>query len=169
MSDGMKRYQPISSIDSLLPILSKISMFGGIDEEKLRLFSGFLETAVFARGETIFQKGDEPTHIYIVKSGRVDLDISDGEVVVEKAKLGVGESFGEASLIAMHKHTATAIADEESEIVVLSRHALIRLQQKDTMTFALLVMNIARDLARRLKLTDDILLHYLHHPDRGDK
>jgi hypothetical protein len=28
--------------------------------------------------------------------------------------------------------------------------------------FSLLMMNIARELARRLELTDEILLHYVH-------
>ena len=64
--------------------------------------------------------------------------------------------------MAMHKHTATVIAVEDSEVMVLSRRALLQLQREDSKLFSLLMMNIARELARRLELTDDILLHYLH-------
>ncbi|MEI8342953.1 MAG: hypothetical protein WCH43_15630, partial [Verrucomicrobiota bacterium] len=62
-------------------------------------------------------------------------------------------------------HTATAVASEDSEIITLSRHALNLLRHEDPALFSLLLINIARELARRLKTTDDILLHYLHdHP-----
>ena len=64
--------------------------------------------------------------------------------------------------MSMHCHTATAVSAEDTEIIVLSRHALIELQKQDIEMFALLMMNIARELARRLKETDDILLHYCH-------
>ena len=158
----MNVFTPIKDIEPVRSILSRISMFGAVPEEKqTRLFQR-LEEAPFKTGEFIFRKGDEPTHIYMVRSGRVDLLVTDDGVVVEKAKLCVGESFGEASLMSMHRHTATAIAIEDSEIIVLSRHALIQLEHEDIELFALLVMNIARELARRLKLTDDILFHYMH-------
>jgi CRP-like cAMP-binding protein len=61
---------------------------------------------------------------------------------------------------------ATAIAVEDSEVMVLSRQALLGLRNEDIELFALLMMNVAREIARRLKLTDDILLHYMHeHKD----
>jgi len=164
----MAVFTQIKDIEPVRLILSQISVFGAVSEEKqARLFQR-LETACFKTGEFIFCKGEEPTHIYMVKSGRVDLLVTDNGVVIEKAKLGVGESFGEASLMSMHKHTATAIAIEESEIIVLSRHALIQLEHEDIELFALLMMNIARELARRLKLTDDILLHYMHTHCKGE-
>ena len=43
---------------------------------------------------------------------------------------------------------------------------LIAIKKKDSNLFSLLMMNIARELARRLELTDEILLHYIHsHED----
>ena len=162
----MNAFAPVKSVDSVLSILSKISMFGGVMDDKQSEVFQLLESGVFKKGEYIFKKGDEPTHIYIVKSGNVSLQVTDDGVVIDKKTLGVGESFGEASLLSMCKHTANAVALEETEIIVLSRRALIRLQQHDIALFALLIMNLARELARRLKLTDEILLHYAHtHED----
>lgn len=97
-------------------------------------------------------------HIYVVKSGKIDLQLTQDAVLIHKHELQVGECFGEASLMSMHKHTATAIAAEDSEIMVLSRRALIDLKNEDIELFALLMMNLARELARRLYLTDQMLL-----------
>jgi len=88
-------------------------------------------------------------------------------VILHKKELGIGECFGEASLMSMHPHTASAVATEDTEIIVLSRHALNQLRHENPALFSLLLMNIARELARRLKTTDDILLHYFHDHMKG--
>ena len=163
----MNSFTPLKDAESVLSILSKISIFGGITEEQRQEVFSRLETGFFRKGSCIFKKGDEPTHIYIVKKGRVDLRITDQEVVLHKKELGVGECFGEASLMSMHAHTATAVAAEDTEIIVLSRHALNQLRHEDPALFSLLLINIARELARRLKTTDDILLHYLHDNNKA--
>ena len=68
--------------------------------------------------------------------------------------------------MAMQRHTSTAIALEDSEVMALSRQSLLQLRHEDIELFVLLMMNIARELARRLKLTDDILLQYMRaHKD----
>ena len=76
-------------------------------------------------------------------------------------ELDPGECFGEASLMSMQRHSASVIALEDSEVIGISRHSLISLQHEDLALFALLMMNIARELARRLKFTDDVIQHYL--------
>ena len=157
----MRSFALLADIDSVLPILSEIAIFGGFSEQQLQHLFRYLEEGLFEEGEYIFQKGDEPSHIYIVKKGKIDLLITDQKVVLKKKTLAVGDCFGEASLMAMHKHTATAIAVEDSQLMVLSRRALLLLRKEDTSLFSLLMMNIARELARRLELTDEILLHYM--------
>ena len=70
----------------------------------------------------------------------------------------MGKCFGEAALMSMHRHTSTATAAVDSEVLVLSRKALIDLNHEDLGLFALLMMNLARELARRLYITDQMLL-----------
>jgi len=49
--------------------------------------------AIYRVGECVFRKGDEPAHIYIVKNGRVEVQISDDEAGVDKMELGGGNMF----------------------------------------------------------------------------
>lgn len=162
-------FSHLTDVKSVISILSEISIFGGLIPVQREEIFGRLECGIIEKGSYVFRKGDEPTHIYIVKAGSIDLSITDGEIVFEKKQLGVGECFGEASLMSMHRHTSAAFAMEDTELIVLSRHALIELQREDIHLFALLMMNIARELARRLQVTDDILLRVLHgHPISSD-
>ena len=164
----MKKFVPLEDIESVVPILSDIAIWGGVTEEQCDKIFKRLETGIFKEGEHIFQKGDEPSHIYIVRKGKIGLMIIDQQINLLKKTLVTGECFGVASLMAMRRHTSTAIALEDSEVMVLSREALWQLRREDIELFALLMMNIARELARRLKLTDDILLEYMQTHKDGE-
>jgi CRP-like cAMP-binding protein len=164
----MKKFVPLEDIESVVPILSDIAIWGGVTEEQCHKIFKRLETGIFKEGENIFQKGDEPSHIYIVRKGKIGLMIIDQQINLLKKTLVTGESFGVASLMAMRRHTSTALALEDSEVLVLSREALWQLRREDIALFALLMMNIARELARRLKLTDDILLGYMQTHKDGE-
>ena len=80
----MTSFVLLKDVKSVLTILSRISIFGGITDVQRKEIFRRLEVGIFTKGEYIFKKGDEPTHIYIVKNGNVDLQITDDEVVVQK-------------------------------------------------------------------------------------
>ena len=154
----MSRAVPLIDFDSVVAIIAQLRIFGGVTDAQRETLFRRLELWPLKEGECVFCKGEDPSAIYIVKSGKIDLQIAENGVMIHKHALCVGESFGEASFMSMHKHTATAIAAVESEIIVLCRNALIQLKHEDLALFALLMMNLARELARRLYLTDQMLL-----------
>ena len=164
----MKTFVPLEKPESVASILSQISMFGGVTEAQQNEIFSRLEVATFKRGETVFREGDEPTHIYIVKSGLIALFISDQEVKIEKKRLGKGECFGHVALMSINKHSISALAVVDSEIIVLSRKLLHQLHHDDSDLFALLILNIARELARRLQFTDELLLQAMHPHEQGN-
>lgn len=154
----MSRTVPLTDFDSVSQIISQLRIFGGVTDAQRTTIFHRLELWSMAKGDYVFHKGDDPFAIYIVKSGCIDLQITECDVTIHKHQLCVGECFGEASFMSMHKHTSTAVAAVDSEIIVLSRNALIQLKHEDIELFALLMMNLARELARRLYTTDQMLL-----------
>jgi len=163
----MNQFVPLTDYASVMSIMARISLFGGTTDVQLTNVLRRLQSGKVGAGDYVFKKGEDPFYIYIVKSGKLDLLLTDDDSVIEVHELGVGECFGEASIMSMQKHTATAMAKEESEVLVLSRRALIELRHEDIQLFALLMMNIARELARRLQLIDTMLLHYLRRRGEG--
>ncbi|OPX95159.1 MAG: transcriptional activator FtrB [Syntrophorhabdus sp. PtaU1.Bin002] len=163
----MRTYDPLKDVSSVIAILSRISVWGGFTDEQQAKIYQRLEVGTFKKGEYIFCKGDQPTHIYIVKSGKIDLLASDQDVSVQKETVETGGCFGIASLMAMQPQMVTALAAEDSEVMVLSRQALLGLRYENLDMFALLMMNIARELARRLKAADDMILRHLHEHKDG--
>lgn len=148
----------MTDLDAVRSIISQLSFFGGVTDAQLATICRRLELWILEAGEVVFKTGDEPRYVYIVKSGKIDLQLAEKSMIIHKHDLQVGECCGEASLMSMHKHTTTAIAAVDSEVMVLSRNALIGLEHEDIHLFALLMMNLARELARRLYLTDGMLI-----------
>ena len=155
-----KVYYPLLDIENVTPILEKIAIFGGLNEKQLyHLFRSLLQVE-YKVGEEIFKEGDKPSHIYIIKKGKVEIRLEGLKYSIKKAILEVGQCFGESSVIGIQSHTATAIAIENCELMVLSCDALMKFFNEDKGLFGMLILNIARETSRRLHSTDQELLHY---------
>jgi CRP-like cAMP-binding protein len=80
---------------------------------------------------------------------------------LELIVFGEGHCFGETSVIGIQPHAATAVTVGETELIILSRNALLSLFKVDLELFSILILNIAREACRRLHKTDEILMHYV--------
>ena len=156
----MKEFNPLKDSGSVISILSRISFLGGVSDAQLGEIFQLLETQVFKKGEYISKRGEAPSHIYIIRKGKIDLLITDNDVSIKKREFNVGDHFGEAALIAMNNNTASFVAAEDSELLMLSRQSLNQLRHVDLGLFCILILNIARELARKLQFTDDLLLKH---------
>lgn len=158
----MKRYTPLEDVKSVIAILSQISFLGGVSDAQREEIFRLFEIGTFKKGEYVSSKGEEPSHIYIIKSGVIDLMVTDNEVSIKKRQFRTGDCFGEAAMLSMINNTASFVAAEDCELIVLSRQALNKLRSSDLKLFALLIVNLARELARKLQYTDNMLLRHEH-------
>ena len=79
---------------------------------------------------------------------------------MELVEFRAGECFGETAVIAIQQHTASALALEDCDLLVIPREKLFELHGTDPKLFGLLILNIAREACRRLKKTENTMLHY---------
>ncbi len=158
-------------IDEVLPILNEISIFAGLSGGQLRKLVQLLDKVCYRAGDVIFEQGTKPSHIYIVLKGRVKIVANADGTPLELVVFEPGRCFGETSVIGIQPHAASAIATENTELIVLSRSALLNLFKSDIELFSVLILNIAREACRRLHRTDEIILHYVMRnetaPDSG--
>jgi len=148
-------------IKDILPILSEISIFAGLSETQLHTLVQLLERVRYKADERIFTEREQPSYIYIVRTGRVKLVVGADQTPLELMVFAEGECFGETSVIGIQPHAATTVAAENTELLVLSRDVLLSLFKSDLELFSILILNIAREACRRLHQTDEILLHYV--------
>ena len=61
----------------------------------------------FETGEIIFREGEIGQHLYVIKSGQVEILTSAGGKLERIKELGAGDHFGEMALLGDHPRTAT--------------------------------------------------------------
>jgi CRP/FNR family transcriptional regulator, cyclic AMP receptor protein len=107
-------------------ILSELKFFALLDDEDRRMLGAVIDTKVVSKGRVLFEKGDPGESLFIVRSGAVELFIV--SVTGERIVLTVAEAgdlFGELSLSDQKSRTATAVALEDSELIVMTRSNLL--------------------------------------------
>jgi len=147
-------------LEEITPILNKISIFGGLSDKQLHTLFQLLQQVSYKKDEYVFRQGDEPSHIYVVISGTVKLIMEEHGTPLELIAFSAGHNFGETAMIGIQPHSASALAVENTELIVLSRKALLSLHDTDPELFGILILNIAREACRRIHNTDETLLHY---------
>jgi CRP/FNR family cyclic AMP-dependent transcriptional regulator len=76
---------------------------------------------------------------------------------VKLVDLGEGETFGEMELLDVMPAAASIRVIEPLAVATITNRAIHEIFRMDTRTFALIIMNLARDLSRRLRRMDGIV------------
>lgn len=158
---GDQNRHKFSHEQEVLVMLNDISIFAGFNQAQLVTLFDQLEEVSYSSGDHIFEQGSEPSHIYIIRKGQVKLVVGDSNTNLELIEFEPGGCFGETSVIGIVPHEASAVSVGDTELLLLSRKALLNFYKTDLELFSLLIMNIAREACRRLSQTDEILLHYV--------
>lgn len=156
--------------------LREIGLFGGLGDEALRNFVGALPVLEFTSGATVFREGDGGRELYVVLEGELEvLKLSKRGREARVAIFGPGDWFGEMSILDVMSRSATVRVLAPSRMIRLSAQELDSLYRRDVKSYALLVLNIAREMSRRLRVADGILADLIAnvdeytHPVRSDK
>ncbi len=100
---------------------------------------------VLHAGDVLFHESDTGDVAYLVERGRIQISLMSGESEVKLADLGPGDLVGEMALIDNAPRTATAVAVEESVLLVIDReHLAERIAHTDPIVRALLGGQIKR-------------------------
>ncbi len=135
--------------------LKSLPLFGGLADGGLDSFCGGADRVEVPAGDAIYREGERAEHLYLVDSG--ELVVLKGEERRELCTLGRGEFFGEMSFVDMQPRSATVCARSE---VVLWRWPYCQLHdvyRSDPKAYLLVVMNIAREISRRLRRADEVI------------
>ncbi|TFG82937.1 MAG: cyclic nucleotide-binding domain-containing protein [Spirochaetales bacterium] len=132
--------------------LQEYSLFGGLLPDDIDRIKPFLCGASYDAGEAILKEGEPNGRLHFVIEGRVEVTKRDKRIV----ELGEGDAFGEVELLDVLPAVATIRSLTPTKIVYLSNHNLHDIYKTDPRIFAMLIMNLARELARRLRWMDEL-------------
>jgi CRP-like cAMP-binding protein len=135
-------------------VLQKHSLFGGLLTEQIEGILPLLDEESYEEGDEIIVEGTPNDKIRFILEGRVAV-IKRGVVLYE---FGEGDAFGEMEVLDVMPSAAAIKALSRLRVMSISNKALREIYKIDLKTFALLIMNLARDLSRRLRNMDEWIL-----------
>jgi len=112
-------------------LLTGIEFFELLQEQDRLELANVVDAIQLNAGEVLFQAGEPGESLFVVRSGSIELFIKD--TAGQKIVLTVAEEgslFGELSLLDSGPRTATAVALNDTELLVLDRDDLLLLFQK---------------------------------------
>jgi CRP/FNR family transcriptional regulator, cyclic AMP receptor protein len=131
--------------------LRTVPLFAKLDDAELQRFAELMRERSYPKGSVIVFEDDPGDSLFIVRTGRVKVVLvgEDGREVI-LGVLGVGEHFGELSLIDEQPRSAHVIAMEDTNLLVLrSDDFRRRVEANPQVAWALL-----QELSRRLRRAD---------------
>jgi len=137
-----------------LQTLQKYSLFGGLLEDQIEKILPLMELESYKSGTDIIVEGSPNDKIYFIINGEVS--VLKGEAVL--SSLVVGETFGEMEVLEVMPSVATIRSLTDVTTMSFSNKALRQIYKQDAKTFSLFIMNLARDLSRRLRKMDEKLV-----------
>lgn len=133
--------------------LQRYSLFGGLRHEEIDLVRPYLELATWQPGEYVLKEGETNGRLHFVLDGLVRVTKRNRTLV----DLGEGETFGEVELLDVMPAVASIVAIKPTKLAMITNKSLHALYKCNPALFAMLVMNLARDLARRLRRMDELM------------
>ena len=126
-------------------IIGSISLFDSCSPDEIERISRRTKLRRYEKGTVLFNEGDIPDGVYIIKSGEITLykDDETGDFI----KMGKGDLFGEMGVITDKSRTFSAvISSNKSELYFISKTDFIYMIKN----FYYLSLNLFRLLGRRI-------------------
>ncbi|MFO0551398.1 MAG: cyclic nucleotide-binding domain-containing protein [Polyangiaceae bacterium] len=142
--------------------LADIGLFGGLDSTTLTEYVQRLPVLTLQPGEVVFREGDQGRELFVLLQGEMEV-IKQSKTQRESrvAIFGPGDWFGEMSILDIMPRSATIRALAPSRLLKMSASDLESLYRRDMKAYSIVVLNIAREMSRRLRVADGILADVL--------
>lgn len=142
--------------------LRQIGLFGAVSEDVLEFLATKLVVLSPEPGDVIFREGESARDMFVVISGEFEvLKRSHSGIETRVAILGPGDWFGEMSILDVQPRSASVRVVSPGRLLRMSSSDLDALYRHDVKAYALIVLNIARELSRRLRVADGLLADFV--------
>ena len=143
--------------DARTELLQRMAIFGGVRADILQFLLAFCPVVAVPRNEFFFREGEEGDALFVLESGEAAVLKSWGGQNRLVQTLSVGDCFGEMAVMDHCHRSASVQAVDDCTAIRISSGDLYRVYGQDLKQFALIQMNMGREVSRRLREANDRL------------
>ena len=134
--------------------LKNYSLFSGLPGEQIEKIIPLMIQETYVPGDSIIEEGTSNDKIYFILEGNVAV-IKRDKIIYN---LTEGNTFGEMEVLDVMPSAATIKALTDVTVAFITNRSLREIYQNDLKSYSLLIMNIARDLSRRLRVANKMMV-----------
>ena len=132
---------------SIINIIKSSPLFFELFDEEIDEIIQECNVLSIEAGESIIKEGDEGDEIFLILNGGAD--VMKGDICL--AHLKKGDLFGEMVLLDERTRSADIVSNTYTDVLILSYDVIFGYFQKKPKIFSILILNLCRLLAKRLK------------------
>ena len=135
-------------------LMCEVPQFDQLTPEELDALSNMVFCQRIPAGTVLTKEGTRGDSLFYIVNGRIEIkkESVDGRQTV-LARFNKGASVGEMSLIEESPRSATAVALDDVEILILTRQSFDTLLERNPQVAIKILKNIAKSLSTRLRYT----------------
>lgn len=139
-------------------LLQNVYLFKSMRAEDVDGLSEICEAKILNTGETVFIRGESAKALYLIKRGSIKIQQStkSGDNL-DVTILATGSHFGEMAFVDGEPRSATAVAAESTEVLVLPYDKLNLYLSKNKDAAVIFYRELAHFLCGRLRVTTNDL------------
>lgn len=139
--------------------LKDMPVFGGLRDDVVKQILEGSQYVEREAGEPFFLEGERGDSSFVVETGSAALfKLGESGQSHQIRSFLPGECFGAMALLGVYPRSGVVKALEPCRAVEIKADQLFTMYQTDPEQYLLMFMNMARDLSRRLRDTDDQLV-----------
>ena len=152
-----------------IELLQRMPVFGGIRGDILDFLVPLCPVVDVPAGGFFFREGDAADSMFVLETGKVEVLKTWRNEAYLLHTLGPGDCFGEMALMDLMPRSASVRAVDDCRAIQVSAASLQQVYERDLEQFAIIQMNMGREVSRRLRQADERLFRARMGMPRADE
>jgi len=142
--------------------LKKQILFEDISDAELEKLAKIIKEVSLKRGEFLFKEGEDTKGIYMIRSGKIEINkVTPDSWKQTLAILTQEHFFGELSIIEHRRHEANAVAIENTELLKFPKEEFEKLEKDDIAITSQILKKLVLVLSKNLRRMNQKFLNAL--------
>ncbi len=141
--------------ETRIRLLERMPIFGGINGEILTFLLERSSLVTIPEGEYFFREGSRGTSTFVLEEGSISIVKAWNGRDYLLRHLETGDCFGEVALLDFGPRSASVLADVNCTAIEITARDLLEVSKRNFEQFAMIYMNLGRELSRRLRAADE--------------